>query len=306
MSPIVYVDGEYVPADKAKVSMFDRGYIFGDGVYEVAPVIEGGIVDGERMLARLGDSLDGVGIAWPMEAAEIIGVFKELIARNGLKEGMVYMQITRGVAERDFAFPAKTLPVMTAFTKELSIVDNPRAETGVTAAFVDDVRWKLRNIKSISLLAQVLAKQQAVEKRAYEGWMVDEEGFITEGTSSSAHIVMNGTLITRPLEAPAGRILPGIRRSVILELAEQNAIPVEQRPFTKEEALNADEALMSSATAGVLPIVEIEGKPIGSGEPGPLAKRLRELYLAHALAQVSSGADDEGSTSGESGLPVQD
>jgi len=292
MSRIVYVDGEYVPEDKAKVSMFDRGYLFGDGVYEVAPVIRGCIIDADRMLARLSDSLDGLNLAWPMESGEIIAVFRELAARNSLDEGMIYMQVTRGVADRDFSFPARTLPVMTAFTRELVIVDNPRAETGVTAAFVDDIRWKLRNIKSIALLAQVLAKQQAVEKRAYEGWMVDEEGFVTEGTSSSAHIVKDGKLITRPLEAPSGRILPGIRRSIILELAAANGIPFEERPFTRDEALHADEALLSSATTGVLPIVEIEGQPIGSGDPGPVGKRLRELYLTHALAQTERDGED--------------
>ncbi len=293
MGRIVYVNGDYVPKDQAKVSMFDRGYIFGDGVYEVVPVLRGRMVDADRMLARLENSLAGLGIAWPMGKEEYLAVHEELIRRNNLDEGMIYSQVTRGVADRDFAFPANALPVMTAFAKPLAILDNPRAETGVSVAFVEDVRWKLRNIKSISLLAQVLAKQQAVEKRAYEGWMV-EDGLVTEGTSSSAHIVKDGVLITRPLDIPQGRILPGIRRAVLLDIAAANGIPFQERPFTPDEALGADEALASSATVGVLPVVEIEGKPIGNGEPGPLTKRLRQLYFAHALAQVT----DEGDTAG--------
>ncbi len=288
MSRIVYVDGAYVPEDQAKVSVFDRGYLFGDGVYEVVPVINGRLVDADRMLARLENSLAGISIAWPMEKEDYIAVHEELIARNGLKEGMIYSQITRGVAERDFAFPPRALPVMIAFTRELNILDNPHAETGVEVVFVEDLRWKLRNIKSIALLAQVLAKQQAVERRAFEGWMVDDDGFVTEGTSSSAYIVRDGVLVTRPLEVPGGRILPGIRRSVLLELALANGIPAEERPFSREEALEADEALASAATFGVLPVVRIGGKVIGNGRPGPVAQRLRQLYLDHALSQVSN------------------
>ena len=288
MSRIVYVNGDYVPEDQARVSMFDRGYLFGDGAYEVAPVVGGRLMDRDRMLERLEGSLAALQIAWPMEREELVATLRELVARNGLDEGMVYMQITRGVAERDFAFPPRALPVMTAFTKALSIIDNPHAETGVSAVFVEDIRWKLRNVKSIALLAQVLAKQQAVERRAFEGWMVDDAGFVTEGTSSSAHIVRDGALVTRPLEAESGPILPGIRRSLIIELAEAAGIEVVQRPFTPREAEEADEALLSSATAGVLPVVELEGRPVGSGRPGPVAQRLRALYLEHLEKQVKA------------------
>ncbi len=284
MGRIVFVNGEYVPEENAKVSIFDRGYLFADGAYEVVPVINGRLVDAERMLARLENSLTALQIAWPMEKADFIAMHEELIRRNRLKEGMIYSQVTRGVAERDFAFPRRALPSVIAFTKELVIVDNPRAETGVSVAFVDDVRWKLRHIKSISLLGQVLAKQQAVEKRAFEGWMV-EDGHVTEGCSSSAYIVKDGIVITHPLEG--GHILPGIRRSVILELAEREGIPVELRPFTPEEALAADEAFASAATFGVLPVTEIEGRPIGDGAPGAVTRRLRALYLEHALKQVN-------------------
>ena len=285
MSRIVYVNGDYVPEDKAVVSLFDRGYIFGDGVYEVLSVVNGRLVDPDRMLARLENSLAGTGIAWPMEKSGYLAVHEELIRRNSLKEGMIYSQVTRGVADRDFAFPPRALPVMSAFTKEMVIINDPRAGTGVSVAFVDDVRWKMRNIKSIALLAQVLAKQQAREKRAYEGWMV-EDGYVTEGTSSSAYIVKNGVLITRPLEARGARILPGIRRAILLELAGAAGIPFEERAFSVDEALSADEAITSAATFGALPVVEIEGRPVSTGKPGPVAKRLRELYVAHVLAQT--------------------
>ena len=283
MARIVYVNGEYVREDQARVSIFDRGYLFGDGAYEVIPVLEGQLVDVERMLARLDNSLAALGIEWPMDKDAYVEMHRELIRRNALVEGMIYSQVTRGVAERDFAFPRRALPSVIAFTKTLSIIDNPRAETGVSVAFVEDLRWKLRSVKSIALLAQVLAKEQAVEKHAFEGWMV-EDGHVTEGTSSSAYIVKNGTIITHPLEG--GHILPGIRRSVLLEIAEREGIPVDLRPFTPEEAQNADEAFASAATFGVLPVVEIEGRPVGNGEPGPITKRLRQAYLDHALAQV--------------------
>ncbi len=288
MSRIVYVDGEYVPEEQAKVSLFDRGYLFGDGVYEVVPVVRGRLVDADRMIERLGNSLDGLEIGWPLPPEEYLAVHEELIRRNRLGEGMIYSQVTRGVAERDFPFPRRAMPVMSAFPKKMVIIDNPRAETGVSVAFVEDMRWKLRNIKSIALLAQVLAKQQAVEKRAFEGWMVDEAGNVTEGTSSTAYIVRDGRLVARPLETEGGRILPGIRRSVLLELAEADGLEVDLRPFSTDEALQADEALLSSATVGVLPVVEIEGKLIGGGQPGPVFRRLRQLYMNRIMEQVGA------------------
>ncbi len=290
MSRIAYVDGAYVPEEQARVSLFDRGYIFGDGVYEVVSVVGGRLVDADRMLARLEASLAGVAIDWPMERRDYLAVHEELIRRNGLDEGMIYSQVTRGVADRDFAFPPRARPVMSAFAREMPIIANPRAETGVSAAFVEDLRWKLRNVKSIALLAQVLAKQQAREKGAYEGWMV-EEGYVTEGTSSTAYIVRDGVLLTRPLRARGARILPGIRRAVLLELAEAAGVPFEERAFTTEEALSADEALISAATFGVLPVVELDGRPVGSGRPGPVTARLRELYIAHVFARAPAAPE---------------
>ena len=284
MSRIVHVDGAFVPEEEATVSLFDRGYLFADGVYEVTPVIGGRLIDADRMLARLDNSLKGLRIDWPMSRDDLLAMHRELIARNGLDEGMVYVQITRGVADRDFAFPDGARPVVSAFTKSFAVIDNPRAETGVAVALVEDVRWKLRHIKSIALLGQVLAKQQAVEHGAFEGWMV-EDGHITEGTASSAYIVKDGVIITHPLTG--GHILPGIRRSVILELADAAGIPIEQRPFTPDEAKAAEEAFISAATFGVLAVVRIDEATIGEGAPGPMARRLRALYVEHVKKQLA-------------------
>ena len=281
MQRIVHVDGQFVPQEQARVSPFDRGYLFGDGAYEVTPVIDSRLVDAERMLARLGNSLAGLGIEWPMEPDELLALHEELIRRNGLAEGIVYIQISRGVAERDFSFPADDVrPVVFAFTKAMEVVNNPRAEVGISVRLVEELRWKRRDIKSIALLAQVLSRQQAAEKRAAEGWMV-EDGLITEGCSSSAFIVKDGVIITSPLELDGKpRILPGIRRAILLEIAEREGIAVELRPFSPEEALAADEAFQSAATFGLLPVVEIDGQDIGDGKPGPVSRRLRELFFA--------------------------
>ena len=280
MSRIVYVNGQYVPEDQARVSPFDRGYLFGDGAYEVVPVINGRLVDADRMIQRLSRSLDGLGITWPMEPEDFVSMHRELITRNHLREGIIYSQITRGVAERDFPFPPMATPSVFAFPKAMDVLNNPRAETGISVKLVEELRWKRRDIKSIALLAQVLSRQQAAEARAAEGWMV-EDGLITEGCSSSAFIIKNGAIITSPLEmAGRPRILPGIRRAILLEITEKEGIPVERRPFSPEEAFAADEAFQSAATFGVLPVVEIDGRAIADGKPGPLTKRLRELFFA--------------------------
>ncbi len=284
MQRIVYMNGQYVPEDQARISPFDRGYLFGDGAYEVVPVVNGRLLDADRMLQRLDNSLNGLGIAWPMEREDFLAMHRELIVRNKLHEGIIYSQITRGVAERDFPFPDMVQPVVFAFPKAMEVVNNPRAEVGIAVRLVEELRWKRRDIKSIALLAQVLSRQQAAEKRAAEGWMV-EDRLITEGCSSSAFIVNDGTIITSPLEVDGRpRILPGIRRAILLEIAKHEGIPVELRPFSPQEALAADEAFQSAATFGLLPVVEIDGEKIGNGEPGPVARRLRELFFARLVA----------------------
>ncbi|MEE4235730.1 MAG: D-amino-acid transaminase [Anderseniella sp.] len=277
MSRTVFVNGEYLPEGEAKVSIFDRGFVFGDGIYEVVPVIGGKMVDKAPFLERLKRSLGELRIDMPMSEDEFVAMHEQLIKLNGIDEGGVYSQITRGVADRDFAFPAPgTRPSVAAFTMKKQLIDNANARTGVKVVTVEDIRWKRRDIKSIALLGQVMAKQAAVEKGAFEGWMV-EDGYVTEGTSSTAYIVKDGVIITRPL---SNEILPGIRRKVIKQLCAEKGVKLEERLFTVEEALAADEAFLSSATTLVMPIIEIDGQQIGGGQPGPVARQMREYYIA--------------------------
>jgi D-alanine transaminase len=282
MGRIVYVNGAFVAEEEARISIFDRGYLFADGVYEVVPVCAGRLIDQAPFIARLDRSLRELEIAWPCAPDDYVAFHNELIRRNDLTEGMVYSQVTRGVADRDFAFPKNVSPAVVAFTQKKAIIANPLAETGVKVVTVEDIRWKRRDIKSIALLGQVLSKQQAAEQGAFEGWMV-EDGMVTEGTSSTAYIVKDGVIVTRPLSRA---ILPGIRRRVLIELGPRHGLKIDQRPFTVEEALAADEAMLTSASNFVLPVVAIDGKPIGTGKPGPVARRLREIYIAAALAEA--------------------
>lgn len=275
MDRVVYVNGEYPMEADAKISIFDRGFLFGDGVYEVVPVVNGQLVDKEYFLQRLDRSLGELSIAWPCSKEEYVEVMRQLVLRNDLQEGIVYSQVTRGVAERDFPFPADTVSSLIAFTSPKGLMDNPDADAGIAVITTDDLRWKRRDIKSLNLLAQCLAKQDAVSKGADEGWMV-EDGFITEGVSSTAYIVKDGRVITRPL---SNLILPGIRRRTLLEIAKQNAIELEERAFTVDEALHADEAFISSATTIALPVVSIDGQVIGNGKPGAIT--MRQIGRAH-------------------------
>lgn len=282
MTNTVFVNGRYVPKQEATISVFDRGFIFGDGVYEVVPVIAGKMVDKAYFIERLARSLGELEIEWPCSRDDVLAMLNELITRNALIEGMVYLQITRGIADRDFAFPADITSSIVAFSSELTLIDNPAARTGIPVMTTPDLRWKRRDIKSVNLLGQVLAKQNAVTRGGKEGWMI-EDGVITEGVSSSAYIVKEQVIITRPL---SNEILPGIRRRTLLELCEKEGITLEQRLFTLDEALAADEAFISSATTIVLPVVSIDGSTIGTGEPGPITQKLRSLYLARLKAEA--------------------
>lgn len=278
------MNGEYVAEQDAKISIFDRGFIFGDGVYEVVPVIHGKVVDRPYFLERLDRSLGEVSIDWPCSKDEYLKVMTELVAKNNLQEGVIYSQVTRGVADREFPFPENVKPSFVAFSAEMVLLENPAAETGIAVASTDDLRWKRRDIKSISLLAQVLAKQDAVSKGAAEGWMV-EDGHVTEGVTSTAYIVKDGKVITRPL---SNSILPGIRRRTLIEIAAQQGIKFEERLFTIEEALEADEAFISSATTLALAVVSIDGKDIGTGKPGTLTQKLRACYKERVIAEAES------------------
>jgi len=279
MTDIVFVNGNYLPKQEATISVFDRGFIFGDGVYEVVPVINGKMVDKIYFLERLARSLCELEIEWPCSSDDVIAMMNALITRNAIVEGMVYLQITRGIADRDFAFPAGITSSIVAFASVLKLINNPAAGSGIPVMTTPDLRWKRRDIKSVNLLGQVLAKQDAYARGGKEGWMV-EDGVITEGVSSSAYIVKDNVIITRPL---SNEILPGIRRRTLLELCAAESIKLEQRLFTLDEALAADEAFISSATTIVLPVVSIDGQRISSGEPGPITQKLRALYIARLI-----------------------
>lgn len=279
----VYVNGEFVSAEDARISVFDRGFVFGDGVYEVIPVIHQRLMDKKHALERLDRSLHSTGIGWPCSREQLIAVVEELLERDALQEGYVYLQITRGVAERDFAFPQHSQTSLVAWGVSRSVINHPLATNGVAVVSVPDLRWKRRDIKSVNLLAQCMSKQMAVERGGFEGWMIDD-GVVTEGVTSSAFIVRGNMLITR---ASNGSILPGIRRKVILRMARENDIGIQEREFTLEEACIADEAFMSSATTLVLPVVSIDGCQIGDGRPGPVTQKLRTLYVQTLLKEAS-------------------
>ena len=284
MTRTVYVNGEFVPEDQARVSIFDRGFVFGDGVYEVVPVIRGRLADRDYFIQRLTRSLGELGIAWPCSKEEYQDVLEQLVARNSLEEGIVYTQVTRGASDRQFTFPPDTPATMVAFTQKTPLLDHPAAETGITVVTNPEIRWLRRDIKSLNLLAQVLAKQHAADHSAGETWML-EDGLVTEGASSTAYIVNNGKVITRSL---SNRVLPGIRRRRLLELAADAGIEYEERPFSLEEAMAADEAFISSATTILISVVNIDGKQIGDGRPGPVSHRLRQLYCRHMLEEVAA------------------
>ncbi|MCP5357019.1 MAG: D-amino-acid transaminase [Pseudomonadales bacterium] len=284
MDRIVYVNGAYVSQADAKVSVFDRGFLFGDGVYEVIPVVNSRLVEADHAVARLDRSLGEIGMAWPCAREDYIPILEELRQCNGITEGSVYMQVTRGVADRDFAFPANTPTSFVAFASARKLIDNPLAKTGVVVVSVPDLRWKRRDIKSINLLAQCLAKQEAVSRGAFEGWM-HEDGLVTEGASSSAFIIKDNKIITRAL---SNAILPGIRRKVIVRLAKEHGIALEERAFTLEEAAAADEAFLSSATTLVMPVVSIDGKPVADGKPGRVTTLMRRLYVELLLQEANA------------------
>ena len=284
MTRTVYVNGEFVPEDQARVSIFDRGFVFGDGVYEVVPVIRGRLADRDYFIQRLTRSLGELGIAWPCSKEEYQDVLEQLVARNSLEEGIVYTQVTRGASDRQFTFPPDTPATMVAFTQKMPLLDHPAAGTGITVVTNPEIRWLRRDIKSLNLLAQVLAKQHAADHSAGETWML-EDGLVTEGASSTAYIVNNGKVITRSL---SNRVLPGIRRRRLLELAADAGIEYEERPFSLEEAMAADEAFISSATTILISVVNIDGKQIGDGRPGPVSRRLRQLYCRHMLEEVGA------------------
>jgi D-alanine transaminase len=271
---IAYLNGTFLPLADARISPLDRGFLFADGIYEVAAVIDGKLVDSASHLARLERSTAAIGIALPMPLADIEAVQKELVARNGLTEGLVYLQVTRGAdVSRDFLAPTLFL-----FVQDKPFLDVPAARTGIAVATMPDLRWKRRDIKSVGLLAQAMAKQAARDAGAQEAWMV-EDGFVTEGASSTAFIVTEDGIITRPYSQA---VLAGCTAAALAALAEESGLAIIRRPFTVAEALAAREAFITSASTLCQSVVRIDGQPIGDGAPGPVAMRLRALYIDFA------------------------
>jgi D-alanine transaminase len=278
MSRIAYVNGRYVPFREASVHVEDRGYQLGDGVYEVCEIRAGALIDERRHLERLTRSLLALRIVMPMPLAALRFVLAETVKRNRIASGLLYLQITRGVARRDHGFPEK--PVKPAVVVTVRALDARKSEDsaskGIAVITVPDDRWGRVDIKTIGLLPNVLARQAAKEQGAKDAWFVDEEGFITEGASSNVWIVTrDGTLVTRP---SSNRILTGITMTVAKEIAAGLQLKLEERAFSVEEALAAKEAFITSATQIVMPVVSVDGRKIGSGEPGPIARRLREAF----------------------------
>ena len=279
MSRTVYLNGDYLPEEVAKISIFDRGFLMADGVYEVTSVLSGKLIDFDGHAARLERSLVELDMGMPMPVEELLAVHRELVKRNGLVEGMIYLQVTRGApGDRDFVFPdpAEVPQTVVMFTQSRpGLADNPAAKTGLKIISIPDIRWGRRDIKTVQLLYPSMGKMAAKKAGCDDAWMV-EDGLVTEGTSNNAYIVKGGRIITRDLSSD---ILHGITRAAVLRFAREAQMEVEERPFSIEEAQGADEAFITSASTFVLPVVEIDGVAVGGGKPGPVAARLREIYL---------------------------
>ena len=282
MSRIAYVNGRYLPMAHASVYIEDRGYQFSDGVYEVCEVRGGKLIDERRHLERLHRSLSELRIAMPMAVESIGVIMREVVRRNRVRWGIVYLQVTRGVARRDHAFPpASTRPgiVVTARNLDLASAEKAAAE-GVAVISVPENRWERVDIKSVSLLPNVLAKQTAREHGAREAWFVDKQGYVTEGSSSNAWIVTkNNTVVTRHVD---NGILKGVTRTVVLDIIAAQGLKLDVRPFTMDEAYQAKEAFITSASQTVMPVVKIDGRPVGNGAPGLLSSALRKDFHRHA------------------------
>ncbi len=274
----VYVNGDYLPETEARVSIFDRGFLMADGVYEVTSVLGGKLIDFGGHLARLQRSLDALEMANPLDPAEWLEVHRQLIARNGIDDGMIYLQVTRGnPGDRDFAFPgADCAPTVVLFTQSKpGMAETPAARTGWKVISLPDIRWGRRDIKTVQLLYPSMAKMAAKKAGVDDAWLV-EDGFVTEGTSNNAYIVKGNRIVTRAL---GHDILHGITRAAVLRLAREAQMEIDERSFSIDEAKAADEAFVTSASAFVMPVVQIDGVDLGDGRPGGLAIRLREIYL---------------------------
>jgi D-alanine transaminase len=283
MSRIVYLNGDYVPEHEAKISIFDRSVNFGDAVYDVAGVLDGKLIDFEHHMQRYFNSLQKLAIESPLTQAEILQAFRRLVELNQLEEGLVYMQVTRGVAERDFVWPEGIKPTVFMFTQVTTQDERDSATNGVKLASQDDIRWARRDIKSVNLLGQVLAKKAAHDAGAYEALMVDADGFVTECGSTSFFIIRDNQILTRAL---SNDILPGVTRRAILALCESKGFELSETRFTLQQALDADEAFISGAATYILPVVQIDEREISAGKPGQVTLQLLDVYLEHVRASL--------------------
>ncbi|MFS4437062.1 D-amino-acid transaminase [Paracoccaceae bacterium GXU_MW_L88] len=282
MERTVYVNGHFLPESEATISVFDRGFLMADAVYEVTTVIDGKLIDFDGHMERLRRSLGELGMREPDEMDELITLHREILGLNNLNNGRIYLQVTRGIADRDFSYDPEMKPSVVLFSQEAPCINAPQRHKGIKVATLDDIRWKRRDIKTTQLLAPSLAKMEAKKRGADDAWMV-EDGYVTEGTSNNAFIVKDGKLITRPLSTD---ILHGITRAAVLRYAAEAGIELEERAFTVEEALEADEAFITSASAICWPVTEIDGQRVGGGQPGPVARRVGDLYLEEAMKRA--------------------
>ncbi len=286
MSRTVYLNGAYVPEEDAKISIFDRGFLMADGVYEVTSVIDGKLIDFDGHTTRLDRSLRELDMENPISRDDLLEAHRELVRLNAINEGLVYLQITRGAPnDRDFVFPDpdETPQTIVMFTQNKpGLADNPTAKKGIKIISIEDIRWGRRDIKTVQLLYPSMGKMMAKKQGADDAWMV-EDGAVTEGTSNNAYIVKDGKIITRAL---SNDILHGITRAAVLRFAQEAQMEVIERDFTIAEAQEADEAFITSASTFVMPVVEIDSQPLGTGIPGPLVTRLREIYLEESLKRA--------------------
>ncbi|MGA1759383.1 MAG: D-amino-acid transaminase [Paracoccaceae bacterium] len=283
MTRTVYVNGEYLPETEAKVSIFDRGFLMADAVYEVTSVLGGKLIDFEGHAVRLARSLNELDMPQPLSKDELLDIHRELVRLNDITDGMIYLQISRGAPnDRDFVFPdpETTKPTVVLFTQNKpGLAQSPVAKKGLKVISIEDVRWGRRDIKTVQLLYPSMGKMMAKKAGCDDAWMV-EDGFVTEGTSNNAYIIKGNKIITRAL---SNDILHGITRAAVLRFAREAQMDVEERNFTIAEAQDADEAFITSASTFVMPVVEIDGAAVGTGAVGPMATRLREIYLDESM-----------------------
>lgn len=281
----VYLNGAFVPENQAKISVFDRGFMFADAIYEVTAVLHGKLVDFDLHLARLARSLAEMALELPIDNAQLRAIHRELITRNELHEGLVYLQVSRGVEDRNFLYPPAGTPLtVVIYTQAKVVLDSPLAKRGMNIIGLPDLRWGRSDIKTTQLLYACMAKEQAKAQGADDAWLV-KDGFVTEGSSNNAFIITrDGAVVTRELSRA---LLPGITRGALIALVKEHDLRFEERAYTLEEAQNAAEAFITSSTTFVYPVVTIDGQAVGDGKPGVLTRRLRQLYIDHALAVIA-------------------